>query len=149
MSIEKNKYVTPLSIYKTQASNCNSRTDRMGRSVKMKLTFEQWWKIWQDSGKWEQRGKRKGQYCMCRKNDNGNYTVKNVRIDLTANNVREATAYRTRIGLAGHSVDLTDDERTYIKRALMLKQATQAELARRFGISQPTVSRIFTKGERV
>lgn len=28
------------------------------------LTFEQWWAIWDASGKFENRGRKKGQYCM-------------------------------------------------------------------------------------
>jgi hypothetical protein len=50
------------------------------RNVEWLFTFETWWKMWQDSGKWEQRGRKQGQYCMARKGDVGPYSVDNVEI---------------------------------------------------------------------
>jgi hypothetical protein len=50
------------------------------RGVPFLLTFEEWWRIWDASGKWEQRGARKGHYVMARFGDAGPYTVGNVRI---------------------------------------------------------------------
>ena len=60
------------------------------RNIEFLLTFDEWYKIWQDSGKWHLRGRNKGQYVMCRYNDSGPYSVTNVFIDLTENNVRSA-----------------------------------------------------------
>src|SRR4051812_11641348 len=54
------------------------RRDSRGRGIEFKLTFEQWWKLWQDSGKWSRRGARKGQYVMARFGDVGPYSVGNV-----------------------------------------------------------------------
>jgi hypothetical protein len=48
------------------------------RGISFLLSFEQWWGIWEASGKWEQRGKSKGNYCMARYGDKGPYAVKNV-----------------------------------------------------------------------
>ena len=59
------------------------------RGIAWEFTFETWWKVWQDSGKWEQRGLNKGQYVMCRHKDVGPYSPQNVRIDTTENNIRE------------------------------------------------------------
>ena len=56
------------------------------RNIPFELTFEQWWDIWQQSGKWEERGCRKGQYCMSRKGDVGPYSVDNVFIQLSSQN---------------------------------------------------------------
>ena len=60
------------------------------RGIEFNLTFEEWWDIWQQSGKWEQRGCRKGQYVMSRKNDVGPYAIGNVFIQLQEDNRREA-----------------------------------------------------------
>lgn len=65
------------------------------RGVAFLLTFEEWWAIWTDSGKWEQRGRLKDQYVMARYGDQGPYAVGNVRICLTGDNVREALPMRT------------------------------------------------------
>ncbi len=50
------------------------------RGIAFLLTFEEWAAIWHESGKWEQRGIRGGQYVMARFGDAGPYAVDNVRI---------------------------------------------------------------------
>lgn len=60
------------------------------RGIPFLLTFEEWWGIWQASGKWDQRGGRKGQYVMARHSDVGPYAVGNVRICTTGDNISEA-----------------------------------------------------------
>jgi hypothetical protein len=56
------------------------------RKIEWLFTFETWWKMWTDSGKWELRGNRKNQYCMARKGDVGPYSPENVDIILTTQN---------------------------------------------------------------
>jgi hypothetical protein len=64
------------------------------RGVPFELTFEQWLKIWQDSGRFQERGNRKNQYVMARYGDIGPYAVGNVRIITALENVLEAKALR-------------------------------------------------------
>ncbi len=59
------------------------------RSIEFLLTFEEWLKIWVDSGHYFERGCRKGQYVMVRKGDNGPYAVGNVRITTVEENRAE------------------------------------------------------------
>jgi hypothetical protein len=59
------------------------------RGVPFNLTFEQWWDIWERSGKWEKRGNRRGQYCMARNGDLGAYEIGNVRIERHETNTAE------------------------------------------------------------
>lgn len=59
------------------------------RGIEFILSFDEWWKLWQDSGKWEERGTSSNQYCMCRTNDVGPYEVGNVRIDTMNSNSKE------------------------------------------------------------
>jgi hypothetical protein len=66
------------------------RQQARGRNIEWKLTFEEWWAIWQQSGKWEYRGCKKGQYCMSRKGDIGPYATDNVFIQLHSNNISDA-----------------------------------------------------------
>jgi hypothetical protein len=63
------------------------------RGIPFLLTFEEWWGIWRDSGKWEQRGARKDQYVMARHQDLGPYAVGNVRICTAAENQAEQALY--------------------------------------------------------
>lgn len=59
------------------------------RRIEFLLTFEEWLKFWQDSGKLEQRGRCKGQYCMARFNDIGPYVLGNIKIILHGENLAE------------------------------------------------------------
>lgn len=43
------------------------------RGIGFKLTFEQWWDIWQQSGYYHLRGKNKDSYVMSRYGDIGAY----------------------------------------------------------------------------
>ena len=72
--------------YLFQSYACKNKLDKNKNKVDMKLTFEQWLQIWVDSGKIHQRGKRIGEYCMCRKDDIGHYEIGNVYIDLASKN---------------------------------------------------------------
>ena len=60
------------------------------RGIEFNLTFEEWWGLWQHSGKWDERGIRKGQYVMSRIADKGGYTFSNVMIQTVGDNNREA-----------------------------------------------------------
>lgn len=59
------------------------------RGVPFLLTFHEWFKIWNDSGKWEERGSVRGKYCMSRFNDLGPYVVGNVYIQTFGQNTSE------------------------------------------------------------
>lgn len=48
-----------------------------GRGIGWELTLWQWWTIWQESGRWDERGRGHG-FVMCRKGDDGPYSVDNV-----------------------------------------------------------------------
>jgi hypothetical protein len=60
------------------------------RGVAWQLDFWQWLEIWESSGHLYERGRRKGEFQMCRTNDLGPYCSSNVRIDLMEVNASEA-----------------------------------------------------------
>lgn len=60
------------------------------RGIEFLMTFEEWYKIWLDSGHISERGNKKGQYVMARFGDQGPYAVGNVRIVPVAINQNEA-----------------------------------------------------------
>ena len=65
------------------------------RGIEFKLTFAQWWELWEPH--YEQRGRNTGQKVMCRTGDAGAYEVGNVRIDTVAGNGAErGEVYRKR-----------------------------------------------------
>jgi NUMOD3 motif-containing protein len=67
----------------------NHRMSANERGIPFLLTFEQWWRIWQDSGHWEDRGRGRNQYCMARFGDKGPYAIGNVRIITVLENAGE------------------------------------------------------------
>src|SRR5215831_551380 len=64
------------------------------RGVEWALDFWQWLAIWQDSGHLLERGRRRGQFQMCRLGDIGPYCSSNVRIDKMEANIQEAHRVR-------------------------------------------------------
>jgi hypothetical protein len=71
----KRRYIrkSPGSAYYNQLRNAQVR------GIGWELNFPDWWRIWQESGKWHKRGRGKG-YCMARHGDSGPYSVDNVYI---------------------------------------------------------------------
>lgn len=61
------------------------------RGIEMRLTFDEWCQIWQESGHWDERGRNSGQYCMARFGDSGHYERGNVFIQRTNTNSSDAT----------------------------------------------------------
>lgn len=61
------------------------------RGIQFLLTFEEWCRIWIDSGHWEERGCHRGEYCMARFGDKGPYAVGNVKIILHTQNLSESS----------------------------------------------------------
>jgi uncharacterized protein (DUF433 family) len=73
-------YQTPLRAFINQKNNAKQR------NIPWELTFWQWWTIWQESGKWAERGRAKDAYVMSRFRDAGNYAVGNIYIGTLAEN---------------------------------------------------------------
>ena len=57
------------------------------RGIPFELTFEQWWKLWEE--KFAERGTTGAEFHMCRTGDAGGYAVGNVRIDTARSNCFE------------------------------------------------------------
>lgn len=73
----------PRGIYTRQRANARRR------EIPFDITFEEWKKVWEDSGKWEQRGTARGCFCMSRINDEGGYSLGNVEIKSVTANIKE------------------------------------------------------------
>lgn len=84
--------LTPKKAYSNQLSMARKR------GIEWLLTFDEWWEIWAQSGKWEQRGRHKGGYVMARYGDVGPYSRENVRIITNKENCLEARAHAQRHG---------------------------------------------------
>jgi hypothetical protein len=65
------------------------------RGIDFLFTFEEWKYWWIATGKWEQRGKLRGQYVMRRHGDVGPYSIDNVFCGVTEENVRDGNLGKT------------------------------------------------------
>lgn len=79
------RYRTPIGAF------CRQRMTAKFRGVAWELSLWDWWTIWQKSGKWSRRGRGRGHFVMCRKDDIGPYSKDNVFIDLACRNISSAT----------------------------------------------------------
>ncbi len=64
------------------------------RGVPFELTFEEWYNWWLSTGHYHERGKKKGQYVMARFNDDGAYSLDNIKCILHSENVSEGYKHR-------------------------------------------------------
>lgn len=72
--------------YKRQAGAARQR------GIEFKLTFDEWWHVWESSGHWEQRGTGIDQYCMVRNRGQGAFELGNVIIVTNRQNGQLAAA---------------------------------------------------------
>ena len=73
---------------KRQFWNHQQRAKRKG--IPFELTFDEWYKIWIESGHYENKGTKRGQFVMSRYGDKGGYTIDNVHIQTVGENTKEA-----------------------------------------------------------
>lgn len=82
-AMHKDFWRSPLGKFIAQRNNARQR------GIEWCLSLEEWWEIWEISGKFDVRGRGVDQYAMCRLHDEGPYAVGNVEIRTVASNARE------------------------------------------------------------
>jgi hypothetical protein len=48
------------------------------RGIEFSLSFAQWLSVWKRSGRWKQRGRGRGKFCLARINDRGAFEAGNI-----------------------------------------------------------------------
>ena len=109
------------------------------RDIPFLLTFEQWLKIWTDSGHLHERGRLSHQYVMARKGDAGPYSMKNVYIITARQNGHDGHIDKV-CGSQNGMSKLNEDQVKEIKR--LLPTTKGVTLAKMFNISVFTISLI-------
>lgn len=71
------------------------RCGASSRGLEWEFTLATWWEIWQQSGKWELRGRKSGSYVMARHGDVGPYSPSNVEIITFDANARDSSLNRS------------------------------------------------------
>ena len=109
------------------------RRHAQDRGIAWLFTYSSWLEMWLVSGKWEQRGRSSGEYCMGRKGDIGAYSPRNCFIISTEENQRQRW----------ESVEkITDTLASSIRDRYRNTELTQREIALEFDVDQSYVSRI-------
>ena len=105
------------------------------RGIKWELKFWDWWTVWQTSGKWEQRGRGKTGYCMCRVGDEGPYAVGNVYIATVCHNSQmgRTLAHERAVPASGF-------------RALMIAAGGRMAVSERLGLPRTYLSQLGNDG---
>lgn len=99
---------TPLRAYQHQQTAAERR-----RGIIWKLSLMEWWQVWEESGRWNERGVGRG-WQMCRKGDQGAYEIGNVYIGPGADNLSAAAkATDLPIGVAYVAKGTTKPYRAY------------------------------------
>lgn len=80
------QYVYLRDVVKATRQYACQRNNARKRGISWNFNLWSWWLIWEASGKWSQRGKGQGKYCMARKGDTGAYEAGNVFICLCIEN---------------------------------------------------------------
>jgi hypothetical protein len=107
------------------------------RGIEFLLSFSEWYLVWENSGKYDQRGRASRQYCMARKGDVGAYAIGNVEIIPVVDNQKAQLVSGKRLPKEVITAIIAE----------VASGKTTAEVAKQFGISQPYVSRL-TTGKR-
>jgi hypothetical protein len=87
------------------------------RNIPWELTFAQWLQIWVESGHLAERGLGHNKYCMARNGDIGPYSITNVKIVTTDENLYDRVINnRLPKGHDHHNAKLTEDKVRYIRK---------------------------------
>ena len=103
------------------------------RGIEWLFTYSEWLEMWLVSGKWEQRGRDSGTYCMSRKGDIGPYSTRNCLIVTKEENQSQRWEGVEKI---------TDSLADKIRERYKNTQLSQREVGLEFDVDQSYVSRI-------
>lgn len=125
--------MTPKKAYDDQLRHSDKR------GIPWLFTYESWLELWLTSGiPWYLRGRKSGQYCMCRYGDTGPYSPRNCFIDLTDNN-QQTRWENVRKVTRGNHLDIVN--------LWLGGDLTQYEIAAMYGVDQSHISKIIKKSK--
>lgn len=121
--------MSPIKAYYDQLHHANER------HIVFSIGYTKWLELWLISGRWEQRGKKKEQYQMCRYYDEGPYSSTNCYIGTVEQNQKD----RHKIP-SGETGDIIT---TWLQG-----KYTQKEIGDIFDLSQSAISKIINRKRR-
>ncbi len=90
------------------------RSSALARSIEWRFNFSEWWKVWDQSGKYDKRGRETGQFVMARFNDIGPYSKDNVKIVTCSENCSEVRLREvSKYGVTAANLKAAQESRSY------------------------------------
>lgn len=106
------------------------------------LTLKQWWDIWSNSGKYNQRGKFRDAYCLTRKDRLKPYTVDNCHIEMVGINVHRTRGdsgfFKEKVKVLKNTKKLDVNGNPIPRKPRKTKQQKLEELAQRLADENKT-----------
>jgi DNA-binding CsgD family transcriptional regulator len=125
------------------------RLSAKNRGIEWKLTFPEWCAFWQDSGKWDLRGRGKGHYCMSRFLDSGAYELGNIKICSNEENIREGYIHTPASERMVLRAGFTKTQQRQIEVYELHRQGkTNKEIAIHLGLAVQYVTNALSYGRR-
>lgn len=121
--------MTPAKAFNDQKRHAESR------EIPFLFTYTEWLEMWLVSGKWHLRGKEKGNFQMCRYNDEGSYTPNNCYIGTVEQNQDDKAC-------------ISNEKVNSIVCRYLNSKLSQYEIAKEFNVTQSYVSRLVNKKRR-
>lgn len=72
------------------AKYISQRNSAIRRNLEWNLTFDEWLHWWKSTGKYDKRGRKGHEYCMCRFGDKGPYSLNNIYCATNNQNTKDA-----------------------------------------------------------
>lgn len=111
------------------------------RGIGWEITFPEWWRVWQESGHWDARGRGASNYCMSRERDEGPYRLGNVKIITNLDNTRSGQTKFLRKVKQRDELGLTVRER-HIYDMMKAGFSSPIVIGRKLGLKANTVGQI-------
>lgn len=126
--------VEKLNIFGAPKKYLEQKKMAIKRNITWEFDLQQWWDVWESSGKWDLRGRKVGNYVMSRNGDVGPYSSNNVRIATCTENHRDRPAvgsYRK------YTINLDEAYEMYMRGESMTR------IAKSYNVSSQAVSALF------
>ena len=125
----------------------HQRRNAEKRGIEWSMTFPEWCKIWNESGKYPLRGRQAQSYVMSRLNDAGAYAIGNVKICTAVENISESYLVTTaEMRLKKRSSRLI--QRNITAFELAEQGYSWAAIGQKLGVKVSSIGKYITYGER-
>jgi NUMOD3 motif-containing protein len=149
--------MTPGQLKRARLRYREQHNNALARGIAWHFDFDTWFDVWLRSGHWHERGRRRGQYVMHRRDDTGEYSTANVVIITNAANPsrahlgrRRPPEVRAKISAAkmGHPVSLETRRKMSLATKHFYERRTASERSERLSPTDTGTSAFRATGKQ-